>query len=61
MYKYLVKYNYLEEEVSEKIRLFYVALTRTKNCVYIISSYKHESIFTQEIKEYKKYVDIIKK
>ena len=30
MYKYLVKYNYLEEEVSEKIRLFYVALTRAK-------------------------------
>ena len=30
MYKHLVKYNYLEEEISEKIRLFYVALTRAK-------------------------------
>jgi len=28
--KYLVKYNYLEEEISERIRLFYVALTRAK-------------------------------
>ncbi len=46
---------------EEERRLFYVALTRTKNCVYIISSYKHESIFTKEIKKYKKYVDIIKK
>ena len=28
--KYLVKQNYLKEEISEKIRLFYVALTRAK-------------------------------
>ena len=46
---------------EEERRLFYVALTRTKNNTYIISSYKHESIFTKEIKENKEYVEIIKK
>ena len=46
---------------EEERRLFYVALTRTKNNVYIISSYKHESIFTKEIKEYKEYIEVIKK
>ena len=46
---------------EEERRLFYVALTRTKNNTYIISSYKRESIFTKEIKEYKEYVEIIKK
>jgi len=30
VYKYLAKCNYVEEEISEKIRLFYVALTRAK-------------------------------
>lgn len=46
---------------EEERRLFYVALTRTKNKTYIISSYKKESIFTKEISKYKKYVKIIKK
>ena len=35
--KYLVKYNYLEEEVSERIRLFYVALTRAKEKMIILT------------------------
>ena len=35
--KYLVKYNYLEEEVSERIRLFYVALTRAKEKMIIVT------------------------
>ncbi len=46
---------------EEERRLFYVALTRTKNKTYIISPYKNESIFTKEIVKYKKYVEIIKK
>jgi len=45
---------------EEERRLFYVALTRTKNNTYIISSYKHESIFTKEIKDNREYVEIIK-
>lgn len=35
--KYLVKYHYLEEEVSEKIRLFYVALTRAKEKMILLT------------------------
>ncbi len=35
--KYLVKYHYLEEEVAEKIRLFYVALTRAKEQMILIT------------------------
>ncbi len=44
---------------EEERRLFYVALTRTKNKVYIISPFK-ESIFIREIKKYKKYIEIKK-
>jgi len=44
---------------EEERRLFYVALTRTKNKTYIISPYKNESIFIKEISKYKN-VQIIK-
>ncbi len=42
--KYLVKYHYLEEEVSEKIRLFYVALTRAKEKMIILTPIVEEEI-----------------
>ncbi len=45
---------------EEERRLFYVALTRTKNKTYIISPYSKESIFINEIKKYND-VQIIKK
>ncbi len=61
--EYLLKYvnntkDYYPYE--EERRLFYVALTRTKNKTYIISPYKNESIFIKEISKYKN-VQIIKK
>mgnify|MGYP001851567940 CR=1 FL=1 len=34
--KYLAKQNYLEEEISEKIRIFYVALTRAKEHMILL-------------------------
>ena len=37
--KLLMKENYIEEEISEKIRLFYVALTRAKEQMIIIMPY----------------------
>ena len=43
---------------EEERRLFYVALTRTKNKVYIICN--NESIFVSELKKYKKDVEIVK-
>lgn len=46
---------------EEERRLFYVALTRTKNKVYIISNPKKESIFIKELKKYSKYIETLKK
>lgn len=36
-YKEILKNNYLKDEISEKIRLFYVALTRAKEKMIIVS------------------------
>ena len=45
----------------EERRLFYVALTRTKNNVYLIVDKNNESEFVKElIKDYKKYIEVIK-
>lgn len=50
------KYKYAEER-----RLFYVAITRTKNKNYLLVNKKNESIFVKELKkDYKKYIKIIK-
>ena len=46
---------------EEERRLFYVALTRTKNKVYLLVNKSNESIFVKEIiKNYKKYINISK-
>lgn len=57
--KYILKHqdNYPYEEER---RLFYVALTRTKNICYLYVDQKHPSIFVTElIKKYKKYIQIV--
>ena len=46
----LVIKQHNEIEYAEERRLFYVALTRTKNKVYIIAPEKHPSQFVMEIK-----------
>ena len=47
---------------EEERRLFYVALTRSKNYVYLISNKNKESIFIKELnKYYKKHIEILKK
>ncbi len=44
---------------EEERRLFYVALTRTRNNVYLLVPYNNPSIFIKElIKDYKKILDI---
>ena len=43
-YKTLMKEKYLKEEVSEKIRLFYVALTRAKEQMIIVEPYEDKII-----------------
>ena len=45
--------NYINNETyqyAEERRLFYVALTRTKNKVYILSPFYKKSIFIKELK-----------
>ena len=42
---------------EEERRLFYVALTRTKNRVYIIAPKTNQSVFLKEIKKYTKKVN----
>ena len=44
IYKDLLRRNFLEEEISEKIRLFYVALTRAREKMIIISPTTEETL-----------------
>ena len=53
IFKNKEKYEYAEER-----RLFYVALTRTKNNIYLFSKRNNESIFLKEIKKSVKVMDI---
>ena len=52
---YNVTYPYDEER-----RLFYVALTRTKNKVYLYTPHNPSIFVTELLKEHKKYIEIIK-
>ncbi|MBP3765856.1 MAG: UvrD-helicase domain-containing protein [Bacilli bacterium] len=47
--KYITKYE--KYPFSEERRLFYVALTRSKNKVYLFTPINNESIFIKELKE----------
>ncbi len=47
IYKYLLKDKYLKEEISEKIRLFYVALTRCKEKMIMIADLSTDNIYTK--------------
>ena len=62
IYKTLMKENYIKEEISEKIRLFYVALTRAKEKMILVEPYKE--VMTEEItnsikNKYRSFKDII--
>ncbi len=47
IYKNLLKEKYLKEEISEKIRLFYVALTRCKEKMIVINSFNDYDIINK--------------
>lgn len=64
-----IKNNYIINKIikedeypyEEERRLFYVALTRTKNNIYLLVPQTNQSIFVKElIKNYQKYIEIIK-
>ena len=57
--KYVNKNNDIYPYEEER-RLFYVALTRTKNEVFLLVDNKKISIFIKElIKEYNKYIEYV--
>ena len=55
--KNLIKEDYLLEEISEKIRLFYVALTRSKEKIIMITSLNDRK--EKELEEAKSFIDFI--
>jgi DNA helicase-4 len=53
----LIKPKFNEEiDYPEERRLFYVALTRTKNKLYVVSPVSHVSSFVKEIKDYENVI-----
>ena len=62
IYKPLMKENYIKEEISEKIRLFYVALTRAKEKMILVEPKKEviEKPLNNNIKnKYRSFKDIL--
>ena len=56
--KYLLKNKYMEEEISEKIRLFYVALTRVKEKMIIVADTNQpQNIF--EKRNFRSFLDML--
>ena len=55
--KSLIKDDYLLEEVSEKIRLFYVALTRAKEKIYLITNFGDKT--NTSLKDSKSFLDFL--
>ena len=54
--KLLLKEHYLEDEISERIRLFYVALTRAKEKMIFITNLKNKNIVQ---KKFRCFLDIL--
>lgn len=48
IYKELVKNNYIKEEISEKIRLFYVGLTRAKEKMILVCNLDQDETYNKK-------------
>ena len=48
----IAKRNHISNQLEEERRLFYVALTRSKNYLYIYTREKNQSQFLKEIENY---------
>ena len=66
IYKYLLKEDYIKEEISEKIRLFYVALTRAKEKMILVANMEENNNDVGDFvdsylrQEYRSFLDILK-
>ena len=66
IYKYLLKDKYMKEEIAEKIRLFYVAMTRCKEKMILVTSLTdkekervHNLVEDNIRLKYKSFLDIL--
>lgn len=61
IYKYMVKHEYIKEEISEQIRLFYVALTRAREKMIIVSpKFSSDININDNVKlKYRSFYDIL--
>lgn len=60
IYKDILKNKYIKDEISEKIRLFYVALTRSKEKMIIVTPKLEQKEFSEfEKLDYRSFYDII--
>ena len=66
IYKTMLKEEYLREEISEKIRLFYVALTRCKEKMIMVASINEEEaeeidqmVLLEKRMKYRSFLDIL--
>ena len=60
IYSFLFKDNYIKEEISEKIRLFYVALTRCREKMIVVAPLEDKTMMDSNEKlNYKSFLDIL--
>ena len=66
--KVLIKNNYIKDDISERIRLLYVALTRAKEKIIIVGDFNEDKYYSKEISgiienrtrnKYRSFKDII--
>lgn len=60
IFKHLLKNKYIEEEISEKIRLFYVALTRTKEQMILVAELNDNNLRKKDKMKFRSFLDMLK-
>ncbi len=59
IYKEMLKDKYIKEEISEKIRLFYVALTRAKEKMILLNVQEEKDNYNMDKLKYRSFKDIL--
>lgn len=59
IFKYLLKNKYIEEEISEKIRLFYVALTRAKEQMILVAELNDNCLIKKDKIKFRSFLDML--
>lgn len=57
--KDIYKYEYKINDISEKIRLFYVALTRSKEKIILVCPYRDIDNYNMDKRKYQSFLDIL--